>query len=91
MIKAGSTCFVCCEPLHPNWWSSWGFRELDENLKKLAKELNLQDLRRATLENIRSTAQVSLISSFFFLNSSSKHAAGISSHCLQALLLMFYC
>jgi hypothetical protein len=71
MMKAGSTCFICREPLHPNWWSSWGFREPDENTKKLAKELNLQDLRRATLENIISTARAGLNSktskSYFFI------------------------
>jgi hypothetical protein len=60
MMKVGSSCFVCHEPLHPNWWTSWGFREPDENTKKLAMELNLEDLRHATLENIRSTAQAGL-------------------------------
>ncbi|CAM6043125.1 unnamed protein product [Sphagnum compactum] len=33
------------DKLHPDWWTSWGFGELDEELIKLAKQMTLAKAR----------------------------------------------
>jgi hypothetical protein len=37
-------CCVCNVRLHPKWWASWGFWEVDEELMELAKQLNLEHI-----------------------------------------------
>ena len=34
-------CKKCRNLFHPNWYAAFGFRELDEELKKEAKALNV--------------------------------------------------
>jgi hypothetical protein len=45
MLKESNKCYICNVKLHPDWWTSWGFRELDDELLELAKEMNLNQAR----------------------------------------------
>jgi hypothetical protein len=37
-------CCVCNVRFHPEWWASWGFQEVGEELMELAKQLNLEHI-----------------------------------------------
>ncbi len=39
--------------LHPNWWTSWGFWELDDKLLELAKEMNLSQAQEDIMTNAK--------------------------------------
>jgi hypothetical protein len=41
MLKQSNKCCICNVKLHPDWWTSWGFGELDEELIKFAKQMKL--------------------------------------------------
>jgi hypothetical protein len=45
MLKESNKCCVCNVKLHPNWWTSWGFWELDDELLELTKEMNFDQVR----------------------------------------------
>jgi hypothetical protein len=53
MLKYLNKCCVCNVTLHPNWWTSWGFRELDEKLTKLANRMNLEQIQEDTMRKTR--------------------------------------
>jgi hypothetical protein len=46
MIKESNRCCVCNVRLHFDWWTSWGFREVDEKLTELAKKSTFSKLKR---------------------------------------------
>jgi hypothetical protein len=41
-LKTNNKCKVCHQRLHPDWWSSWGFKDLDQDLSFLAQEMGLE-------------------------------------------------
>jgi hypothetical protein len=41
VLKESNKCCVCNVTFHLDWWTSWGFWELDEELCELVKEMNL--------------------------------------------------
>jgi hypothetical protein len=42
-LKTNNKCKVCNQRLHPKWWSSWGFKDLDQDLTLLAQEMGLKE------------------------------------------------
>jgi hypothetical protein len=44
MLKDLNKCYVCNATFHLDWWTSWGFRELDEELIELANRMNLEQI-----------------------------------------------
>ncbi len=42
MLKDSNKCCVCNVKLHPDWWTSWGIRELVEDPVELAKKMDLE-------------------------------------------------
>jgi hypothetical protein len=44
LLKVNNKCFVCAQMFHPNWWHSWGFREEDEDVKKLVVDMCVDEL-----------------------------------------------
>ncbi len=49
MLKESNKCCVCNVKLHLDWWTSWGFQELDHKLLEFAKEMNLDQVREDTM------------------------------------------
>jgi hypothetical protein len=45
MLEKTNKCCVCEQKLHPDWWSSWGIREVDDEMTKLVKDMQLDDLQ----------------------------------------------
>jgi hypothetical protein len=41
--KTNKKCKVCNQILHPNWWSSWGFTDLDQYLILLAQKMGIKE------------------------------------------------
>jgi hypothetical protein len=60
MVKSSYKCRVCDEDLHPNWWTSWGFREIPEKLLQLAEDLKLEEERKATIAILYAVAKEGL-------------------------------
>jgi hypothetical protein len=52
-LKESNKCYVCNVKLHFNWWTSWGFRELDDKLLELAKEMNLNQAREDIMTKVK--------------------------------------
>jgi hypothetical protein len=42
-LKTHNKCKVCNQRLHLDWWSSWGFRDLDEDLNFVAQEMGVEE------------------------------------------------
>ena len=60
VARHSNKCNACDTLFHPQWWTSWGFRALDEELKVESEKLSLkcqrQDLIQALIEEHKEPA-----------------------------------
>ncbi len=69
-LKAHNNCKVCNQRLHPDWWFSWGFRDLDEDLAFTTQDMGveeeqvhlLNEMKQTTRQNVHSVLGEYLIS-----------------------------
>ncbi len=59
-LKSHNKCKVCNQRLHLNWWSSWGFRELDEDLTFTTQEMGVEEEWVHLLNKMKQTARQSI-------------------------------
>jgi hypothetical protein len=52
MLQKSNKCAVCKQKLHSNWWSSWGVHEDDEEMKELAQDMHLKNLKHDMVNNV---------------------------------------
>jgi hypothetical protein len=57
-LKTNNNCKVCNQQLHPNWWTSWGFRALDKDLIFAAEEMGLEQKQVQMLNEIKDIAKL---------------------------------
>jgi hypothetical protein len=43
MLKDNNSCFIHGQVLHPDWWPSFGFYDEDDDMKKRADEMGLEN------------------------------------------------
>jgi hypothetical protein len=53
-------CKVCSQRLHLDWWFSWSFRNLDQDLSFLAQATGLEEERIWLLNELKETAKVNM-------------------------------
>jgi hypothetical protein len=41
-LKTNNNYKVCNQQLHPDWWTSWGFRAFDKDIIFAAEEMGLE-------------------------------------------------
>jgi hypothetical protein len=46
--------------LPPNWWTSWGIREKDEDLTQLVKDMNLKDIWEDMYKKVKEVGKCGL-------------------------------
>lgn len=59
-LKTKNICKGCNQILHPDWWSRWGFRDLDQDLIFLAQEMGLEEEQVRLLNEMKETARVTM-------------------------------
>jgi hypothetical protein len=42
--------------LHPEWWTSWGFEKLDEELMNLTEQMNLEQIQDDKMLKVKEVA-----------------------------------
>jgi hypothetical protein len=50
-LKIHNKCKVCNQRFHLDWWSSWGFRNMDDDLIFVAQEMGVEE-EHARLLNV---------------------------------------
>jgi hypothetical protein len=59
-LKMNNRCKICNQWLHLDWWSNWGFRDLDQDLSFLAQEMGLEEEQVQLLNELKETTKVNV-------------------------------
>jgi hypothetical protein len=60
MLEHPNKCCLCKQKLHPKWWNSWGFWPQYDDIKQLAKDLNLDSTKEDMFRKIKEATQIGL-------------------------------
>jgi hypothetical protein len=51
-LKTSNHCFTCGQILHPDWWTSFGFRGQDDEMQAKALKLKLLTIEKSILSQL---------------------------------------
>lgn len=76
VARTGNKCVVCEELFHPDWWRSWGFRGVDEEIEGQPPSRTQQSIAMSLKEALslsesrptRECPQLSILISVYFKN-----------------------
>jgi hypothetical protein len=52
-LRSSNNCVTCGQILHPDWWTSFGFRAQDDDMQGHARSLELEEVHKVMIQAIR--------------------------------------